>query len=93
MEVVTRLDGAVALGLERLIDLGYFKTRSEAIRAAVLKLTSEFHVLDSPAEVENKLLAVEKMKRIEADVKAGKIKMLSSTEALSKYRKELGLKS
>jgi len=93
VEVVTRLDGAVALGLERLIDLGYFKTRSEAIRAAVLKLTSEFHVLDSPAEVENKLLAVEKMKRIEADVKAGKIKMLSSTEALSKYRKELGLKS
>ena len=92
MEVVTRLDGAIAFGLERLVDLGYFKTRSEAVRAAVLKLTSEFHVLDSPNEVENRLLAVEKMKRVEAQVKGGKVKMLSEKEALSKYRKELGLK-
>lgn len=93
MEVVTRLDGAIALGLERLVDLGYFKTRSEVVRAGVLKIISEFQVLNSADEVETRLLAVEKMKRVEADVKAGKIKMLSSTEALSKYRKELGLKA
>lgn len=85
MEAVVRIDGAVELGLERLVDLGYFKTRSEAIRAAILKLISEFHALESPAEVEQVLLE-RKLKREEAHMKKSGIKYVSKEKALAKYR-------
>ncbi len=90
MEAVVRLDGAVAAALTRLVELGYFQTRSEAIRAGILHLSKEFQVLRSPQEVEDELV-VQKMKRVEAEVKSGKIKMLSEKQALAKYKKELGL--
>lgn len=85
MEAVVRLNGAVELGLERLVDLGYFRTRSEAIRAAILKLISEFHALESPSEVEQVLLE-RKLKSEEAQMRKAGTKYLSKEKALAKYR-------
>ncbi len=91
MEAVVRLDGAVADVLERLVDLGYFRTRSEAIRVGVLELGKEFNVLRNPQELED-LMAARKMKKVDAEIKSGKRKVMGEDEALAKYRKELGLK-
>ena len=91
LEAVVRLDGAVADVLERLVGLGYFRTRSEAIRVGVLELGKEFNVLRDPQELED-MMAAAKMEKIDAEVKSGKRKVLSEGEALGKYRKELGLK-
>jgi Arc/MetJ-type ribon-helix-helix transcriptional regulator len=91
VEAVVRLDGAVADVLERLVDLGYFRTRSEAIRVGVLELGKEFNVLRNPQELED-LMAARKMKKVDAEIKSGKRKVMGEDEALAKYRKELGLK-
>lgn len=91
MEAVVRLDGAVADVLERLVGLGYFRTRSEAIRVGVLELGKEFNVLRDPQELED-MMAAAKMEKIDGEIKSGKRRVLSEDEALGKYRKELGLK-
>ena len=90
MEAVVRFDGAVADVLDRLVSFGYFKTRSEAIRIGVLELGKEFRVLREPQALEDELV-LQKMKRVEAEVKSGKTKMLGEKQALAKYKKELGL--
>ncbi len=90
MEAVVRLDGAVADVLERLVSFGYFKTRSEAIRIGILELGKEFQVLRNPQELEDEL-AARKAQQIDAQIRAGKVKLLSEKEALAKYRKELNM--
>jgi len=90
VEAVVRLDGAVADVLERLVSFGYFKTRSEAIRIGILELGKEFQVLRNPQELEDEL-AARKAQQIDAQIRAGKVKLLSEKEALAKYRKELNM--
>ena len=90
MEAVVRLDGAVADVLDRLVGLGYFRTRSEAVRMGILELGKEFAVLRSPQELDDLMVAA-KLKQVDGLVKAGKVKLLSEDEALGKYKKELGL--
>lgn len=91
MEAVVRLDGAVADVLDRLVELGYFRTRSEAVRMGILELGKEFAVLRNPQELED-MLVVKKLEQEDALVKAGKLNVLSEEEAIGKYKKELGLK-
>ena len=50
MESVVRLSGIVEDILEELVDAGYFKTKSEAIRAGVLELGKEYHILEELRE-------------------------------------------
>jgi Arc/MetJ-type ribon-helix-helix transcriptional regulator len=66
MEIVVRVDGAVKDVLVRLVEMGYFKTRSEAIRAGLLELGKDYGVLRTPEEMED-ILAIEKMKRLEKE--------------------------
>ena len=90
METVVRLDGAVADVLNRLVEFGYFRTRSEALRMGILELGKEFSVLKTPQEIEDELV-VQKLNRLEQEAKSGKRKTLSEEEALGKYKKKLGL--
>ncbi len=89
MEAVVRLDGAVADVLERLVGLGYFRTRSEALRVGVLELGKKFDCLLAPQKLEDAFVA-RKMARIDADIASGKLRVLSEREALAKYKRELG---
>ena len=43
--------------------------------------------------MKNDYLVVLKMRRIEAEIASGKLKVISEKEALGKYKKELGLPS
>lgn len=89
MEAVVRLDGAVADVLERLVDLGYFRTRSEALRVGILELGKQFGCLLAPQALEDALVA-RKMARVDANIASGKLRVLSEREALAKYERELG---
>ena len=46
MNVLVRLDGAVAEILKELVETGFFKTKSDAIRAGVLELGKEYHLIE-----------------------------------------------
>jgi Arc/MetJ-type ribon-helix-helix transcriptional regulator len=81
MEAVVRFEGAVAMVLEKLVELGYFKTKSEAIRAGVLELGKEYQVLKTPKELEAELV-VQKVERIDREIDAGKRKLTPLREVL-----------
>ncbi len=46
METVVRFEGVVAEIMNELVESRYFKTRSEAIRAGILELGKEYHILE-----------------------------------------------
>ncbi|MFH1199965.1 MAG: hypothetical protein V1708_02770 [Candidatus Micrarchaeota archaeon] len=81
MEVMVRLDKAVENVMERLVDYGYFKTRSEAVRAGLLGLGKEYGVLPTPQELQDGL-AVRKMQKIDEEIKSGKVKPIPLEEFL-----------
>jgi len=83
MEAVVKLDGAVAIILEKLVSLGYFKTKSEAIRSGILGLGKEYRVINSPEDIEAELV-IRKAQRIESEIKQGKRKTISLDDALKR---------
>ncbi|MEW5955733.1 MAG: hypothetical protein AB1626_04335 [Candidatus Micrarchaeota archaeon] len=83
MEAVVRLEGAVAAILQKLVDLGYYKTKSEAIRAGVLELGREYRLLRTPEQVEAELV-VRKVQRIDREIDAGKRKLVPLKQVVAK---------
>ncbi len=62
--------------LEQMIKLGFARTKSEAIRYAVLRFGEEFGLID-----ENQLVK-RKLDRIDKEIEEGKRRVLSYEEAL-----------
>ncbi|MCX6777762.1 MAG: hypothetical protein NT157_02655 [Candidatus Micrarchaeota archaeon] len=46
MESLVRFEGIVEEVLNELVEAGYFKTKSEALRAGILGLGKEYRILD-----------------------------------------------
>jgi len=84
LESVIKLSGVPEDVLELLISKGYFKTKTEAIRAGVLSLGKEYKVLKSPEELELDLVAL-KIAKEEAEMKASGRKYISEGEVKKKY--------
>ena len=55
-DVYVRLGGMPEEILNKLIKKGYFKTKTEAIRAGILELGKEYALIASPAFYREKLL-------------------------------------
>ena len=87
VETVVKFGGVTEYVLERLVDMGYFQTKTEALRAGVLELGKEYHLLENPQDIEDALV-VEKMKKVSKQIKDGKMKTYTHDEVL----KELGFK-
>jgi len=83
-EILVRFDGAQEVILNKLTELGIFKTKSEAIRAGLLGLGKEYKVFESIADLEDEL-AVRKMAKIGKEVKKGKRKVFSEAQVKKKY--------
>jgi len=83
-ETLVRLEGVQELILEKLTKAGFFKTKSEAIRAGILGLGKEYQVLKSLKEIEDELV-VKKMLKISNEIKAGKRKVLSEADVKKEY--------
>ena len=86
MEAVVRFEGAVAMVLEKLVEMGYYKTKSEAIRAGVLELGKEYDILNSPRELEAEMV-IRKVEQIDREIDEGKRKVYTLDEVLKESRK------
>ncbi len=84
-ETLVRLEGAPEIVLEKLTGLGIFKTKTEAIRAAILDLGKDYKVFNSLQELEAELVA-RKLQIEEKEMRRKGIKYISKEKALAKYR-------
>ncbi|MBI5226761.1 hypothetical protein HY994_06050 [Candidatus Micrarchaeota archaeon] len=55
MELVVRMDGMTQVVLEKLVKDGYFKTKSEVLRAGVLKLGEKYGFFENPNELQEEI--------------------------------------
>ena len=85
METVVRLEGAVEILLKKMIELGYFKTKNEAIRAGILELAKEYKVFKSSEELEDEI-AVRKMQKLDEEINSGKRKLVTMADVKKKYK-------
>jgi len=83
-ETLVRLEGAPEIVLEKLTGLGLFKTKTEAIRAAIMGLGKDYKVFNSLQELEDEL-AARKMALIHKEIKSGKRRVYSEEEVKKKY--------
>ncbi len=81
METVVRMNGVVALIAERLVEKGYFRTKSEAFRAGMLELGHKYGLTQNPEELEAELV-IRKMDRIDREIDEGKRKTTPLAEVL-----------
>ncbi|HLC93267.1 MAG TPA: hypothetical protein VJH23_06195 [archaeon] len=85
MQTLVKLEGVPKELLEVLVKRGYFKTRTEAIRAGILSLGKEYSLIKSPKDLENELVAL-KLKEEEEEMRKKGEKYIGEKEALAKYR-------
>ena len=82
--ILVHLEGSVEETLKRLVEAGFFKTKAEVVRAGILELGKEYHAVKSREELLDEL-AVAKMQKIDAEIKAGKRKVYTEDEVRKKY--------
>ena len=84
VDILVHLDGSVEETLKRLVEVGFFKTKADAVRAGILELGKEYQVVKSREELMDEL-AVAKLQRMDEDIKSGKRKVLSLADVRRKY--------
>ena len=84
-EILVRLEGAQEIIVDKLTEIGIFKTKSETIRAGILELGKEYQIFKNIKDIERELVA-KKLKKEETKMKRKGIKYLSKEKALLKYR-------
>ena len=84
MKMLVEITGVPAVIMEDLIKTGIFKTKSEVIRAGIMKLGNEYYPLIIKPITDKK--ALNKIRQVEADVRKGKKRWLSEKEALAPYK-------
>ncbi len=85
-DVLVRLEKAQDFVIEELTKAGVFKTKSEIIRAGIMKL-GEGYGIDGPMVIKQATnpKAIAKFQKISDDIKSGRVKLLSEEEVLKKY--------
>ena|SRR3989338_105173 len=92
METVVKFEGVPEYILDSLVTMGYFKTKTEALRAGVLELGKEYGILGNLQTLEDEL-AARKAKETSALVKSGVMKTVPFEDVLKKAgmrKKDLG---
>jgi hypothetical protein len=83
MHTTVKFTGVIEKILEEAVDEGIAKTKTEALRLAVLELNNRYGLLERARGDE---LAVRKMQKIDKELAEGKHNLLSEKEALRKHR-------
>ncbi len=83
METVAKFSGISEYVLQKLVSMGYFQTRTEALRAGILELGKEYKLLDDPRALEDELV-VAKITREKEQNK--KVALSSFDEMQKKYK-------
>ena len=79
MEMLLKLEGVPEELVLLMISEGYFKTKTELVRAGILGLGKEYNLLKSPEELEALLVAA-KIKQMDEEVKEGKARLVPLEE-------------
>lgn len=74
--------GVVEMILDKAVDLGLARSKTEALRLGVFSLNKEYGLVK---DIEMELVE-KKLRKEESEMRAKGIKYLSEEEALSKYR-------
>ena len=82
MHTTIKFTGVLEQILEEAVDEGIAKTKTQALRLAVLELNNKYHLLEKSREDE---LALRKMQRMEEEIASGKRKLLTLAEVKKKY--------
>ncbi len=83
-KTLVRMEGAQELIVDKLTKNGFYKTRSEVIRAGVLVLAEKHKLFKNAKETEEELV-VKKMKKISEEIRQGKRKELTESQVKAKY--------
>jgi len=82
MRTTLEFEGLPEVILQKAVDLGIARSKTDALRMGIFALNKEFHLIENPeAELVSRKLAEE-----EREMKKNKVKYLSEKQALSKYR-------
>lgn len=84
METLVKLSGVSETVLTKLVKQGYYKTKTEAIRAGIMELGKEYDLIPSHRKKELEMVA-EKMIRQDAEMKRKGLKYLTHDEVKKKY--------
>ena len=82
MRTTVEIKGVPELILEKAVELGLARSKTDALRMGVFTLNKEYHLLK---DIEMELVG-RKLKQEDAEMKRKGTKYLSEEEALSKYR-------
>lgn len=82
-EMIVRFNETQDLIIDKLLELGVFKTKSEVIRASIFELGKEYKIFDSAKDLEKKLV-IRKIRKMEAEVNNGKRKKYTMEEVMKK---------
>lgn len=82
MRTTLHLEGYPLLILQKAVELGIARSKTDALRLGVFSLNKEFGLVK---DIEEELVS-RKLQQEENDMKKGRKKYLSEDEALSKYR-------
>ncbi len=83
MEMVVRMEGMVETVLNRLVKKGYYKTKSEAVRAGIMELGKEYALVG-----EENYLVARKIRQMEREIETGKAKPYT----LEEVARDIGVK-
>lgn len=88
MEMLVKLEGVPEELVLLMMEEGYFKTKTELVRAGILELGKEYNLLKSPEELEAMLVAA-KIKQMDEEVKKGEARLvpLKEVERLHRAKK------
>ena len=63
MKMSVRFGGIIEDTMNKLVTLGYFKSKNDALRAGILRLGKEYNLLPKEKELEKKLLELKQTKK------------------------------
>ena len=86
MDTLVKMSGVPETVLKQLVEKGYYKTKTEAIRAGILQLGKEYGLMKISKEVEMELVAL-KIEQEKREMKMKGERYLTEEEAMRKYRK------
>ncbi len=82
MKTTIEMTGFLERVLEKAVDAGIARSKTDALRIGVLELNHHYHLVPDASEAE---LVTAKMERLDRETQSGKRKMLTENDVFKKY--------
>ena len=82
MKTTIEMTGYLEQVLQKAVDVGLARSKTDALRIGVLELNHHYNLVEEASETD---LVVKKMIKLDQETKAGKRKILSEDDVFKKY--------